>query len=317
MRCGTRYLATTSAVLTLCGGCIRETSHRSGSSTLPQGHHEAILNGVKIAYHVFGHGRPCIAFPGGPGVEWIYLRMPAVEKNLTMIYIEPIGTGGSARLGSKADYSRARDLADLEALRAHLGLDRVFLLGHSYGGFVALEYALAHAGRVAGLILYDTAAADRDEKQWGLVEQRMKRFSDRPWYEDAAAAWAVDRASSDAEAHDLWMRYHRFFFFDYDSRKDVYDGVLAPVRNSVVRMLAIQQPFDVRPRLSSIGVPTLVIVGAADLITPPGMAEEIHRGIAGSRLVVLERSGHFGHIEEPLAFAAAVATWLRSTNSSQ
>lgn len=310
------YSLALSVLLTFRGGSSGETSHRSGTPVLEPGDRKAILNGAEIAYHVFGHGPPCIAFPGGPGVEWRYLRMPGVEKHLTMIYIEPIGTGGSARLADKAAYSRSRDVTDLEALRAHLGLDRVYLLGHSYGGFVVLEYAIGNPARVAGLILYDTAAADRDEKQWAFVEQRMKRFSERPWYEDAAAAWAVDTASTDEEAHHLWMRYHRFFFFDYDSRKADYDAALAPVRNSVDRTLGgTQQPFDVRPRLSSLGVPTLVIVGTADLITPAEVAEEIHRGISGSRLVVLERSGHFGHMEEPRAFAAAVATWLRSVKS--
>ena len=103
---------------------------------LSPGTHHATLNGAALVYHVHGSGPVLVALAGGPGFSWHYLRMPAVEAHATIVYLELVGTGASARLPA-AHYGRARDVADVEALRVHLGLDRIGLLGHSAGGFVA------------------------------------------------------------------------------------------------------------------------------------------------------------------------------------
>src|SRR5689334_22596343 len=120
--------------------------------------HTIELNGITQRYHVHGSGPVCLAHPGGPGAFWDYLRMPLLEEHLTMIYVEPIGTGGSGRLASHPDgYTRARYAAAVDGLIDHLGVDSVYLLGHSHGGFVAQYYALQHPERVTGVILYDSA----------------------------------------------------------------------------------------------------------------------------------------------------------------
>jgi proline iminopeptidase len=68
------------------------------SDALAPGNHGININGVEQHYHVAGQGPLCIAHPGGPGLHWDYLKMRAVEQHLTMLYIEPIGTGSSGRL---------------------------------------------------------------------------------------------------------------------------------------------------------------------------------------------------------------------------
>src|SRR3954462_10085749 len=91
---------------------------------LSPGMHHAVLNGVDLAWHVAGHGPVMIAHPGGPGGFWEYLRMPLVERSWTVVYLEPVGTGASGKLPSRADYTMGRYVDDVEALRAHLKLER-------------------------------------------------------------------------------------------------------------------------------------------------------------------------------------------------
>ena len=87
-----------------------------------EGSHRITVNGAELAYAVHGRGPFAIALPGGPGFGGAYLRMPEVEQHLTVIYVDPIGTGASARLADPAQYKRSRDVADLEALRSALDL---------------------------------------------------------------------------------------------------------------------------------------------------------------------------------------------------
>src|SRR5947209_7662697 len=125
----------------------------------------AILNGVDIYYEVMGEGPPLVAVHGGPGmsdnrgyVEW--LRPLADEFQVVSYDLRGCGRSSDAPDGS---YSHADFVDDLDALRAHLGFDRFALLGTSYGGFIALEYALRHQDRLTHLILQDTSPSHENE----------------------------------------------------------------------------------------------------------------------------------------------------------
>jgi len=123
--------------------------------------HDVVVDGLTQRYHVHGSGPVCVAVPGGPGVTWQALRMPAVEEFLTMVYVEPLGTGGSSQLASHPDgYTRERYTRSLIGLLDRLSLPRVFLLGHSYGGLVSQYFALHHPDRLSGLRLHASAAAN-------------------------------------------------------------------------------------------------------------------------------------------------------------
>ena len=106
------------------------------------GDYQTVINGVVIHYHVRGQGPVCFVQPGGPGMNWGYLQMPELEKFLTMVYIEPIGSGKSGKLVDYKGYSINRYLEDIELLRKRLKQKKVYLLGHSHGGYVALSYNL-------------------------------------------------------------------------------------------------------------------------------------------------------------------------------
>ncbi|WP_344649413.1 alpha/beta fold hydrolase, partial [Cryptosporangium japonicum] len=131
--------------------------------------HELVLDGVRQRYHVAGTGPVCVAHPGGPGLHWSYLRSPELEERFTVVYVEPIGTGGSGRPADRGGYRLDEYVRYLAAVVDQVGGGPVHLLGHSYGGFVAQAYALAHPGRLAGLVLYSTAPENGPELSAGAA----------------------------------------------------------------------------------------------------------------------------------------------------
>jgi proline iminopeptidase len=282
-----------------------------GPTTAPitEGDFAMTVDGIGLAYHVRGRGPVCIVHPGGPGLEWSYLRMPEVERALTLVYLEPTGTGLSQPLKTPQDYTLARYTQLLDGARKELGLARICVLGHSHGGMVTVNWAATYPDHVAGLILYDTAgradATTREEQSAGAAA-----YGKEPWFAAASAAFEREsKITTDAEADTVVRDEVPLLFADWTHRQAEFAAWFATVHAfaSPTRGAAANQTsWDVRAKLSAVHAPALVIVGAKDSITSPARADELVKAIAGAQLVTLPNSGHMGHVEEPAAFAAAV-----------
>ncbi|MDN3293276.1 alpha/beta hydrolase [Streptomyces ficellus] len=111
-------------------------------------------DGTQLAYHVRGEGTPLLCLPGGPLRASAYLgALGGLTAHRRLILLDPRGTGDSREPADPATYRCDRQIADVEALREHLGLARIDLLGHSAGATLAVLYAAAHPQRLAGLVL--------------------------------------------------------------------------------------------------------------------------------------------------------------------
>ncbi|WP_344145378.1 alpha/beta hydrolase [Kribbella yunnanensis] len=272
---------------------------------------EFMVDGVRVTYHVHGTGPVCIAHSGGPGVHWPYLRMPYLEDRLTMVYIEPVGTGSSDLLPG-GDYSMEVYASYVAKLAQHLGESKVFLLGHSHGGFVALQTALDFPELLNGVIVYDSMAYNGPELGAQAFANVEKYVASRP-EGDALATQVLDAWNASPEGHDeqvdVLARLLPVYFKDFEAIdpqltewKTLLDMTVDPARQN--------DQWDIRPRLGEIAVPTLVIVGVADFICPVNSAQELADGIPGAELVVLKESGHFGHVEEPGIFRDIVLKFV-------
>ena len=278
---------------------------------LEHGDHRIVSDGVEIVYHVLGTGPLCIVHPGGPGLEWRYLRMPELERHLTLVYLEPAGTGASGALTEVPRTLVRRHAADLEAVRHALGVDRIFLLGHSYGGGVAMRYAIEHGEHLRGLVLYGTSAVT--DAEWGKDnDAAVLGFEHTSWYAEAHAALLAPPPPPEY-AHDCakLRRLMPFYFADYETRRAELDPVIASLRCwPRAKELRKEHLDDLRPELAGVHVPTLVITGRHDWLFPPKWAQVTADALPDARVVVLEASGHFGHVEEPAAFTSAVAAFV-------
>ncbi|MFC4016480.1 alpha/beta fold hydrolase [Micromonospora sp. GCM10011542] len=287
---------------------------------LAPGDHTVVIDGVRQSYHVAGSGPVCVVHPGGPGFSWDYLRIPAAEGQLTMVYVRPIGTAGSGRLPSHPHgYTRDRYSQFLDGLLDHLDLPRVHLLGHSHGGFVTQHYALHHPQRLAGIILYESAPAVGEEhfaEAMRNFDEFARRNADNPQLADVLAAWQSVPGITDDEAFtSVARRLFPAYFADYWARQAEFAPALASVGGAYISGLdadAAPVAIDDRSALGSLRVPTLVVVGQQDFICGPRWGQELHDLIPGSKLVVLPESGHFGHLEESETFTRVVVDFVTS-----
>ncbi|MDX2816677.1 alpha/beta hydrolase [Streptomyces sp. NPDC006207] len=285
---------------------------------LSPGTHTFEVDGVAQRYHVHGTGPVCIAHSGGPGVFWEYLRMPEVERHLTVVYPEPVGTGGSGRLPSHPHgYTRERYSRFLDALVDHLGAPRVHLLGHSHGGFVVQYHALHRPARVAGIVLYDSAPVTGPEhgaEAMRMVEEFAARHAGHPGLPEVLEAFQkVSAISDDAGMTAVLKGLLPAYFADYWGREEEFAPLSAAVSGTHISGLGedlVPDAVDDRGRLGALTVPALVVVGRYDVVCGMRWAGELHELIPQSELLVLENSGHFGHIEEPGRFAEAVVGFV-------
>jgi pimeloyl-ACP methyl ester carboxylesterase len=294
------------------------------SDPLSPGTHTIEVEGVAQRYHVHGSGPVCVAHSGGPGIFWEYLRMPELERHLTVVYTEPIGTGASGRLHSHPHgYTRDRYSRFLLALLDHLGVPGVHLLGHSHGGFVVQHFALRHPDRVAGIVLYESAPVTGPEhgaEAMRLVQEFAARHADHPGLPAVLEAFgAIPAIASDEQMAAVVQGLLPAYFADYwGEGEEKWAALRASVSCTHISGLdedLTPDAIDDRQDLGGLAVPALVVVGRHDVICGVRWAEELHLLIPGSELLILENSGHFGHLEEPEAFSQAVTRFVTSVNS--
>jgi proline iminopeptidase len=281
------------------------------------GQRTVVIDGVTQVYRVRGSGPVCLVHSGGPGVHSEYLRMPSLEKHLTMVYVDPIGTGESGLLPG-GDYSPSRYAYFARGVLDDLGTPTAYFLGHSHGGFVALQFGIEHPDRLDGLILYDTVPTNNDEHTQDAnagMAAFVRRWPDRTEAVEAGRIWDA-RTAGTLEIADS-QSYQRFLegilpaYFD-DYRRTI--GQVGPLRLAVTRD-PDRQPdeWDVRDQLDTINVPCAVIVGTHDFICPTQSAYLMNRRLPDSRLYELPDCGHFAHVEAPDRFHDIVVEFVAST----
>lgn len=281
--------------------------------------HTIQIDGVSQRYHVHGQGPVCLTHSGGPGIAWDYMRMPEVEQHVTTVYIEPVGTPGADQLPKHPHgYTRERYAKSIDAVLDDLGEAKAYLLGHSHGGFVAQHYALTRPSRLNGVILYDSSPVTGPElfaEAQRKFDEFMARHKGNPELPEIVKAWqTVPTIDNDETTTQVIRTLLPAYFKDYWASEAEFSTMRAGVRgNHISGSDDNLEPevIDDRAALGLLSVPALVIVGLYDFICGPRWARELHDRIPQSTLVALADSGHFGHIEQPDAFAEAIADFTR------
>jgi proline iminopeptidase len=282
---------------------------------LAPGEYDAILNNIRIHYTIRGSGPALIAISGGPGADargWD--NFAKIDQFVTVIAIHPRGSGLSDPSLDSA-YLLADYASDVEELRQYLGLDRPIVMGWSHGGMIAQQFASTYPNSLSKLILVDTSAYFGEFLS--DVEAAVQAFKDQPWYEDSLDAlkheWAGDY-QTDEDMGRLWAREMKFYFKHFGTREQAYHARTKDLALRVAPLKTFNEreapTMDLRPQLSKITVPTLVIVGRHDFITNVAMAEEMVKHIPNTCLEIFEDSGHFAVIEEPVKFHDVIEEFI-------
>jgi proline-specific peptidase len=276
-------------------------------------------DGRKLGYRQLGNGPVLVCHPGGPGFSSLYFGdLAGLWEKYTLVLLNPRGTGGSDRPPDSRAYQTDDYVDDVEALREHLGLERMLLLGHSHGGMVAQAYAARFPGRVRKLVLASTLARFGPAQE-GAMRAGMEQRSNEPWYPDAAAALEEEQAAqyeTDEQISALAFREFPLYFARYGP---VEAGYLDSLKTETVNGDALRlfnteifTTFDLRSVHEHISAPTLVITGGEDFICGPACGDEIASGIKGAHKVIVGDAGHFLFVEQPEAFHSEVSDFLES-----
>jgi proline iminopeptidase len=272
----------------------------------------ATINGARIKIETLGDDKAptMIVLHGAPGLgsrsEPVRSFGP-FSDDYRIVTFDARGSGESA---SDGPFSHEQWVADIEAIRKHLGVKNVVMAGGSYGGFLAMEYTLAHPERVTAIVLRDTAAnTDYDH----LAIERA-RDTDRVVIDQ----WAIDRIGTGNFADNSeFERYWRAILPLYDHKYDpdaVERKAAATPYHYATHNYAFGEnmpKYDLTERLGEINCPVLVTVGRHDWRTPVAASEAIAKGIQKSEIVVFEHSGHSPQLEEPERFQAVVRDFLK------
>lgn len=268
--------------------------------------------GATIYYEVIGSGpgTPLFVANGGPGFDHTYLHVSTawetLAKNRPVVVYDQRGDGRSGALKPGASCTVADQISDLDALRAHLGFEKIDLLGHSWGGYLSMAYAARHPEHIVHLILVDSAAPKFSDTLF-LFSQVFPETVER----QNAVAFADalgEKAASDTSIHE----YLTMLFYSTEKR-DIFLAKMSPnaynkeINQTLNRDIA---RFDLNPEIHKFRFPTLVITGRYDMNVAPLTAYKIHQQIPGSRFSVFERSGHLPFFEEPEEFVRVLEGFL-------
>jgi proline iminopeptidase len=276
----------------------------------------ASISETEICYELHGQGPPMLLLHGGMGLDHSYFRpwLDPLGDAAQLIYYDQRGNGRSAQPPDWSAVDHGTWAEDADALREHLGHEKIVLFGHSYGGFLAQEYALRYPDRLLGLILCSTAPA-LDYPEVMLANARARGT---PEQVEALGRALTARAPDDETAGRWWREIFPLYFRDPDPA--VLEEAAERIRYSAGAwnrsLFELMPSFNRVDRLGEIRVPTLVLTGRDDWIMPPEQGgERLHAALGDSELVVFERSGHFPWIEERDAFLGVVRDWLHRVDT--
>ena len=281
------------------------------------------FRGWETWYRVAGEDRPgrlpLLCLHGGPGSTHHYFEPleRLAEAGRRVVVYDQLGCGASSRPEDPAVFSLALFLEELDTLRAELGLERVHLLGTSWGGMLALEHVLARPDGIAGLVLSSTPV---DSASWSREAARLR--DELPAEVRAVlAAGAPGEPAYDEAEHAFDARYfHRnepphpaIARMRAERGREAYEAMWGPNEWTPTGPL---RDWDVSARLGRIESPTLVVSGRYDLCTP-SIAARLADGIPNAEHVLLEHSSHTPVLEETERYLTAVGSFLlRVENAS-
>ncbi len=255
---------------------------------------ETYLNGIRMLYDDVGEGKAVLLLHAFPlrGAMW-RPQVEALRERYRVIVPDLRGFGGTD--APPGPYSMDQQADDMAALLEYLGVERAALVGLSMGGYISFAFWRRHRDKVAALVLADTrAGADSDEGKAGREANARLAEEQGP---AAIADKMIPNLVAPSAPQSVRDELRSYIV------ANTPEGIAGALRGMAARP-------DSTPDLASISVPTLVIVGAEDGLTPPAEAEALHAGIPGSQVTIIHGAGHLSNLEQPTAFNSTLRTFL-------
>ena len=276
------------------------------------------VNGSALFYHVVGKGAPIVIVHGGPGLDHTYLlpQMDALAKRHKLIFYDQRASGRSSNVVDTNSMTMEDFVKDLEGIRKAFRIQKMNLLGHSWGGLVAMFYAVEYPENLNSLVLLNStpASSAMRDQSFGVMARRTSRPDSI-----AQAALVITEGFRDRDPATMAKFFRLLFRASFcdsrfaDSLTLTFDTSYA-TKSKTIQYLSKDRDiaaYDLFPRLKVIHCPTMIVTGDHDIVAS-GANERLHQSIPGSTLIVLRNCGHFPFIEVPTEFFPLIETFLRS-----
>ena len=277
------------------------------------------IRGISLNVKIIGHGYPMALMHGGPGDADLNTMMPfqPCKDHFTLVLYDHRCNGRSE--GADVSSMTWENLtADADALRQALGFEKWAVLGHSFGGMVALEYALRYPQSLSHLVLVDTCGDIR----WAQ-ENAPKTLAQRGFSPDTVklAQRFFNGQITPKEMIQAYMKFGKAYYHHLgllQLAQQMFLGLHVKMRHEahIFGFGQLLKGWTVMDRLSEIKIPTLVMAGRHDFEFPPEHQEQLAAGIANARLEIIENVGHNGPDERPAEFIEALRKFMLNPSPS-
>jgi len=267
-------------------------------------------DGTQLAYRTIGEGDPVVCIPGGPTDSTYLGDLGGLSAHRRLIVLDLRGTGRSAIPEDTSSYRCDRLVDDVEALREHLGLPRVDLLGHSAGANLVTQYAARHPKNVRKLALITPSTRAVGLAVTGEMRRELAQLrTNEPWF---PAAFAALEAITEGTGSD-WEAIAPFFCGRWDAAAQEHHAAGRPTNQEAVALFATEGAFTpetTRAALAAFEAPVLLLAGEFDLNSPPRSAAEFAGLFTDAELVVQPGAGHYPWLDDADRFVATTVAFL-------
>jgi proline iminopeptidase len=277
------------------------------------------IRDVSLFVKVMGQGYPLVLMHGGPGLDYTsLLALQPLADQFTLVFYDHRCNGHSE--GAAVSSMTFENLtADADALRQALGFDQWAVLGHSFGGNVALEYALRYPQSLSRLVLMDTGG-----DQWWVNQNAPELLAKRGYSAGAvqAACRFYNGQLTPGEFFPIFMKFMRAYNY-HDSLLGIIPAIVSghmPKTRPEALIFGYSQMlqgWSVMDRLSEIQVPTLVIAGRHDFLFPPEHQAILADRLPNAELVLIERAGHNPQMERTAEVIQAIRDFMATANAPE
>ena len=290
-------------------------AQKSDNKDLSEGKLLAI-NGTNLYVKTIGKGEPLLIIHGGPGLDHTYFlpQMEALAQNHELIFYDQRASGKSAADFDSTQISMDIFIEDIESLRQGFRLDQLNILGHSFGGILAMKYAIKYPDKVKKLILSNSSGASaRFVKE--AQKELMARITEEDKFEQDLIFNAQNFQQKRASAYqDLFRIFFRKEFFNRELASEL--TLTFPenfAKNSQTLSYLSKDMganYDFQEELKRITAPTLVIYGDYEILAESA-GKAIVNTIPDADFLLLKDCGHFPFIEQPSAYFSAITEFLK------
>jgi proline iminopeptidase len=275
-----------------------------------------LIRDVSLNVKVSGRGFPLVLMHGGPGADlYSMMSLKPLADQFTLVFYDHRCNGRSE--GADVSSMTWDNLtADPDVLREKLGFEKWAVLGHSFGGYVAMEYALRYPEKLSRLVLIDTGGDHR----W--AQERVSETLAKRGFSPETGALARRFLNGQIEPGEMFsdlMKLGKAYTYHVGLKQAphmILAGLQTKLRPEALIYAAthLLKGWSVMDRLHEIKVPTLLVAGRQDFIYPPEAQEELAAGIPNARLAFIDRASHSPHEEHPAEVVQLIRDFLRTAN---